>query len=165
MSFARTLARNVFSNSFGFVVNAVVGILLLPFMEGQLGPAAYGFWTLLISCTGYYGLLDIGVRSAVGQYVTRYWSQGKVEKVNETLSTAFALMLAGSAIVLVAGAVVSWFAPLWVPLDSAGPDAARLMFAIVALGVAVNLPLMLSQCATYARSRFDIAQAIGISER
>ncbi len=40
---------------------------------------------LIVGMTGYYGLLDLGIRSAVGQYVTRYWTAGDMEGVNRTL--------------------------------------------------------------------------------
>ena len=71
-------ARNISSNLAGFLVSAVVALLLSPFIIRTLGDVKYGLWTLLISLTGYYGILDLGVRSAVGHYVTRYWAKNDV---------------------------------------------------------------------------------------
>ena len=39
-------------------------------------------WALLVACTGYYGLMDLGIRSAVGQYVTRYWAKDDIDGVS-----------------------------------------------------------------------------------
>lgn len=165
MSLARTIARNVFSNAAGFFVNIAVGILLSPFVADQLGTAGFGFWNLLISCTGSYGLLDIGIRSAVGQYVTRYWAKGDVDGVSRTLSTAAVLMGFGGLAVLLLGGVVTVVGPWIFHLDGVDDGTARTLFAIVAGGVAINFPLMIAQAATYARSRFDIATGIAIFER
>lgn len=165
MGLASTIARNVFSNATGFLVNAVVGILLTPFVESRLGDAGYGLWIMLVSFTGYYGLLDIGIRSAVGQYVTRYWAKNDLDGVSRTLSTATGLMSLGGLIVLVAGGTIAVFAPTIFNLQGVTPTTARTLFAIVAGGVALNFPLLVAQSAAYARSRFDLVQAVNITER
>ena len=92
MSATRTILKNVGSNSLGYAVNLIVGLLLTPFIENRL-EGGYGIWSLIVSFVGYYGLLDVGIRSAVGHYVATYHAQRDAERVNRTLSTAMALML------------------------------------------------------------------------
>src|SRR5262245_11668197 len=94
MSAFRTILRHVGSNSIGYVVNVIVGLLLGPFIRDSLGNSVYGAWNLIVSFVGYYGLLDIGIRSAVGHYVATYHAQRDPAAVNRTLSTAMVLLLA-----------------------------------------------------------------------
>ena len=107
----RTILKNVGSNSLGYVVNVAVALMLTPFVEEQLGDAGYGLWSLIVCFVGYYGLLDVGIRSAVDHYVATWHAQRDEERVNRTLSTAMALML---VVALLAG-VVTWFAGRHLP--------------------------------------------------
>ncbi len=43
----------------------MVAFFLTPFVVNSLGSTAYGIWVLLMSLTGYYGLLDLGVSAAL----------------------------------------------------------------------------------------------------
>ena len=45
-------------------------------MLHALGTARYGIWILTSSIIGYYGLLDLGFRAGVTQYLTRYLAVG-----------------------------------------------------------------------------------------
>ena len=68
----RRVLRNIFSNWTGYFVTVVVGFFLAPFVLHHLGNTGYGVWTLVLSLTGYFGLLDLGIRSSVGRFVARY---------------------------------------------------------------------------------------------
>src|SRR4029077_11521351 len=93
------ILRNVASNWAGFAVNAAVTLVLTPFVLHQLGSARYGIWILTSSIIGYYGLLDIGFRAGVTQYLTRYLAIGDYVKASECLSSAVSV-LAGLGTVL-----------------------------------------------------------------
>lgn len=164
MARSSQLARNVFSNGAGFLISAVVGIALAPMVKDHLGVDGYGFWGLLVACQGTYSLLDAGIRSAVGQYVTRYWARDEIENVSRTLSTAVGLMaLTGIGVALLTG-VMALVGPSLFELKSTDDSTASLLFLIVGLGVALNFPLIVAQSATFARQRFDISNGIAISE-
>ncbi len=62
-----SLLINALSSWAGLGVNIVVGLLLLPFVVAKLGQTGYGVWMLVGSIIGYYGLLDLGVSSAVSR--------------------------------------------------------------------------------------------------
>ena len=177
----RTILKNVGSNSLGYVVNVAVAFKLTPFVEDSLGGVGYGLWTLIIAFVGYYGLLDVGVRSAVGHYVATYHAQRDEARVNRTLSTAMALML---VVALVAG-VVTWLAGYHLPdwlryvnqlkevageeqLDlaaaAADPIALRKVVWIMGASFALSLPMALYGTVLYAMQRLAIQNAIGIGQ-
>ena len=86
-----SLKLNAISNWATLGVNIVVGFLLTPFVITHLGKTGYGIWTLIGSFIGYYGLLNLGVGSAIMRYIARYAGQGDEKSLNETASTAMAM--------------------------------------------------------------------------
>jgi len=59
------LIRNIFSNWASVAINLAVAFLLSPFLVHSLGDSAYGLWVLVLSVTGYMGLLDTGLRVSI----------------------------------------------------------------------------------------------------
>ncbi len=98
--------RAVTTSWIAVAANAAVGFFLTPYVLHHLGDEAYGLWILTVTCVGYYGLLDIGVRSAILRYVSRNQALGNRDAVNEVVATAFYYYLAACALILI-GAVVS----------------------------------------------------------
>jgi O-antigen/teichoic acid export membrane protein len=88
------------------VVNIIVGFTLTLFVIRHLGKTGYGIWTLVGSFIGYYGLLDLGVGSAITRYVARYAGQSDEKSLNETASTGMAMFCGTGALAV----VVSFFA-------------------------------------------------------
>lgn len=181
MSNSRTILKNVGSNSVGYAINVAVAFLMTPYVIDTLGKGAYGIWSLVVSFVGYYGLLDVGIRSAVGHYVATYHAQRDEAKVNQTLSTAMALML---VVALLAG-FVSWFAgdrlPDWYrwinelrmasgdqALDTKAalddPATLRVVVWVMGAGFALSFPMALYGTVIYSVQRIGIQNAIGISQ-
>src|SRR5215831_1180957 len=111
---ARTILRNVGSNSLGYVVNVAVGIALSRFIRDSLGNAGTGIWSLVVSFVGYYGLLDVGIRSAVGHYVATYHSRREPLQVNRILGSALAMMLLVAAVAAAITIAAAFWLPSWI---------------------------------------------------
>ena len=170
-------ARNISSNIAGYLVSAAVALFLSPFVIGKLGDVHYGLWAMLISVTGYYGLLDLGVRSAVGLFVTRYWAGEDMAGINRTLNTATVLLSGVAVLAMVVTVVITLLLPSWITAEATGAaaltgvelatliDDVQTALLIAGSGIAIGLPLALWSTVAYARKRFDISNAIGIGER
>lgn len=158
-------ARNILSNYAGYGVSIVVALLLTPFVVRTLGDDAYGLWSIVVSLTGYYGLMDLGIRSAVGQYLTRYWALEDLDGVNRTLNTALVLTGAAAAVLILVTVLLAWLAPHVFTLGGVPSSSLRVAFLIMGTAVALSLPIAVFGAATYARQRFDIANGIGILEK
>src|SRR5215813_5055411 len=53
--------RNVLTNWGAYVLAMGVNFFLSPYVVHHLGNTGYGVWTVILSLTGYLGLLDLGV--------------------------------------------------------------------------------------------------------
>ena len=110
MSTARVIARNIFSNWMGFGVQIIIAFALTPFVLHRLGDTRYGVWMLVMSITGYYGLLDLGFRSGLTQYLTRYLATEDYDRMNVCASTAIAILGTLGGGVGLASLVIAWLA-------------------------------------------------------
>ncbi|MGH9513959.1 MAG: polysaccharide biosynthesis C-terminal domain-containing protein [Terriglobales bacterium] len=81
--------KNLGSSWFSLAVNMVIGVFLSPFIIHRLGDAAYGIWVLIFSFTGYYGLFDLGIRSSIVRYVSKFAATDDHEDVSRLISTSF----------------------------------------------------------------------------
>lgn len=147
--------RAVTTSWIAVTANAAVGFLLTPYVLHHLGDEAYGLWILTVTCVGYYGLLDIGVRSSILRYVSRNQALGNRDSVNEVVATAFYYYLAACVVILIAaivsvGPVSSFF--------SISPDLVHSFKGLYLLAGAVQgltLPLVVFAGSLEASGRFD----------
>ena len=157
-----TIFRNIFSNWASYLVTAVVGFLLAPMVLHRLGNTGYGIWTLVLSLTGYFGLLDLGIRSSVGRFVGRYIALNEEKNVNRTVSTAFLILSAGGTIALLStvGAVQFFFDAFHVEPQYAA--AGKIALVIAGLNMACVLPLGIFSAILIALERYDVLSGVTI---
>jgi O-antigen/teichoic acid export membrane protein len=177
----RTILKNVGSNSLGYVVNVAVGIALSRFIRDSLGNAGTGIWSLVVSFVGYYGLLDVGIRSAVGHYVATYHSRREPLQVNRILGSALAMMLLVAAVAAAITIAAAFWLPSWIahlnelrvasgepPIELSGalddPATLRAVVLVMGLGFAINFPMVLYGTVIYSLQRIGLQNAIGIGQ-
>ncbi len=90
-----SMLANAVSNWISLALQIVAGLVLTPYIISNVGEARYGIWTVISTIVGYYGLLDLGIQSAVVRYVARYAGQGDYRSMNEVASTSLAIFVAG----------------------------------------------------------------------
>src|SRR5271169_3267000 len=84
----RQILKNVGSSWSALGINVIVGIFLSPFILHHLGDAAFGIWVLVFSLTGYYGLFDLGIRSSIVRYVSKYAAVNDREDLTRLINTS-----------------------------------------------------------------------------
>ena len=82
------IIKNVSSSWFSLGVNILVGIFLSPFILHRLGDSAFGIWVLIFSITGYYGLFDLGIRSSIVRYVSKFAATNDREAAAKLINTS-----------------------------------------------------------------------------
>lgn len=165
MSASRRILRNVLFNWAGYAANVVIAFFLTPFVIESLGDRSYGIWAVLISLTGYYGLLDLGVRGALTQYVARYLAKGDLGAANRTVSTSLVLLAAAGVLVLMATGVVVVFLPRWLQVGSDGIADARIAAVLLGCQFALTPMMAVFSSLIYARERIDLNNMVGITSR
>jgi O-antigen/teichoic acid export membrane protein len=158
-----TIFRNVFSNWVSYLVTASVGFVLAPFILHHLGNTGYGLWTLVLSLTGYFGLLDLGIRSSVGRFVARYLTLHEDENVNRTVSSAFAILTAGGALALLATAVVVRFFFGSFHVEPQYEISGKLALWITGVNMAAVLPLSVFSSVLIAMERYDVLAGVTLT--
>jgi O-antigen/teichoic acid export membrane protein len=149
------ILRAVTTSWIAVTANAAVGFLLTPYVLHHLGDEAYGLWILTVTCVGYYGLLDIGVRSSILRYVSRHQALGNRDKVNEVVATAFYYYLAACLVIIAAtflsvGPVSHFFA-----IRADLLPAFEGLYILAGTVQGVTLPLVVFAGSLEAAGRFD----------
>lgn len=158
-----SLVINALSNWAALGISLVVGLLLTPYIIACLGIAQYGIWMLIGSLIGYYGLLDLGVGSAIVRYVARYAGQKEYKNLNEVVNTALAIFcLAGAIIVALS---IFWAEPLARFFHITAENYRSFTRVIWLLGITAGLmfPGNVLSAIIIAHERFVLANLIRIT--
>ena len=163
MSRARIYARNLFANWVGYGASLLVMFFMSPFVVHTLGDVQYGVWSLMMSLTGYLGLVELGTRAGIGRFINYYLGKEDIPKVNGIISTGMAIFVAMGALLLIAGgtlaALIPWIFPK-IPAELL-PDA-----RIICLLIAVNLWLSFLSApfrqVIQAHERFELSNAVDL---
>ena len=81
------VAHNVSTRYLAYIIDAFLGLVMLPFNLHHLGMSAYGLWMLTSSVTAYLTMLDLGYGGALVRFVARYRARRDARALNEVLST------------------------------------------------------------------------------
>ena len=157
-----TVLRNILSNWVSYFVTALVGFFLAPFVVHQLGNTGYGLWTLVLSLTGYFGLLDLGVRSSVGRFVARYVALQETENVNRIVNTAFAMLATGGAAALLITLVLLQTVFGHLHVEPQYESAAKIALLMAGLNMAAVLPMGVFSSVLVSLERFDVLSGVTI---
>jgi O-antigen/teichoic acid export membrane protein len=156
------ILKAVASSWLAVFVNAVVGFLLTPYVLHHIGAVEFGLYTLVTALSGYYGLFDLGVRSAVLRFVSRALSLNDREETNRVVSSAFYFYWG-----ICAFAILATFLLLpWLPtmFGVSGQTARAFQHLVLLAGILQGLifPLNVFAGSLDASGRFDLVYMIQI---
>jgi O-antigen/teichoic acid export membrane protein len=135
------IIKNVGSSWFALGANIVVGIFLSPFILHRLGDAAFGIWVLIFSLTGYYGIFDLGIRSSIIRYVSKYTATQDLKEVSGLINTALFTYSCVGAICLAITLAGSFYVDRFFHFSPSLEGTARWLLLLVGASVAVGFPL------------------------
>jgi len=87
-SFAEQFPRNLGANIAYFLVNIIIGLVLVPYFISTLGVAAYGLIPLVTSITGYVNIFNLSLNTTISRYLTVELQQEDFESANKTFNTS-----------------------------------------------------------------------------
>src|SRR5262245_24210716 len=156
------VARNAVSNYARFFGNGVVSFLLTPIMVHVLGDGGYGLWVTVFSLTGYFGLVDQGLRPSLVRYVSKERAANDVDALSRTLTSALLLYSCAGFVVLAGTFVVASGFGHWVHLAPEQIPVARTTLILAGLSLAIGFPFGVFGAALSGLQRYDIANGLGI---
>jgi len=163
MSKARIYARNLAANWIGYGANLVVLFILSPFVVHRLGTEQYGVWSLLMSLTGYLGLVELGTRASLGRHINYYLGKEDILRVNGVLNTALAIFLAvGVALILAALALAGFLGHIFTKIPADALPAARVVLFLVAANLWLSFLGAGFRQVLIAHERFDLGCGIDL---
>lgn len=158
-----TIIRNTASNLLAQGVNIVTALAITPYLIRHLGQDLYGLWMLVASLVGYFGLTDLGLRTAVGRYTAQHVAGAEHELMNRLVVTSLGLLVA-TAVVASAFSVVC--SVLFHHLFQMAPEqvpVGRVLVLVMGLSLALKLPLEVFDGVLIGHARYDLNNAVEIS--
>lgn len=164
MSKARVYLRNITANWVGYGLNLVVMFFMSPFVVRTLGDERYGVWSLLISLTGYLGLVELGTRAGLGRYINYYLGKEDTPKLNATISTAMAMFtVVGIILLLVAGVLAIFVGSVFQKIPAQALPEARIVIFCVAANLFLSFLSAAFKQLLQAFERFELTNAIDLA--
>jgi O-antigen/teichoic acid export membrane protein len=158
-----TIIRNTASNLLAQGVNIVTALAITPYLIRHLGQDLYGLWILVASLVGYFGLTDLGLRTAVGRFMAQHVARAEHEEINRLVVTAFGLLAATAVVASAFSLVCSLsFQHLFQVMPEQAPIA-RIVVLVMGLSFALRLPLEVFDGVLIGHARYDLNNGVEIS--
>src|ERR1700677_3517873 len=137
----RQLVTNVGSSWFSLGFDVLVGLFLSPFLLHWLGDTAFGIWVLIFTITGYYGLFDLGIRSSVVRYVSKFTAVDDIEDLAKLINTSLFSYSCIGVLSLMVTAVLTIYVDTLFKIPPGFHSTARLLLWMVGAAIALGFPL------------------------
>lgn len=143
---------------------ALVGasFILTPYLVHSLGSRIYGFWMIVGSLMGYYGVMEFGMSTAASRYMAQALGQGDSRALDTVASTAL-LMFCGVAVLALLVTALGVAACPYVVKDAS--DSAMFQRLLVIMGVATAATFVSRTFMSILASgiRYDLIAVISIA--
>jgi O-antigen/teichoic acid export membrane protein len=163
LNFAGKVIRGSTLRAFYFIATVVVSFVLTPVILRYLGDRMYGFWSLVVVIIGYYGLLDLGLSTAVSRFVSRALGARNDEDLYNIYNTAFMFFSIIGLVVILVTAIIIIFTP-FLNLNIASDDMILFKRVILVMGldVAFSFPVRLFRGVLYSQLHYDIMSGLAL---
>jgi O-antigen/teichoic acid export membrane protein len=157
--------KNVTATWLCLLVHALTGFFLSPFILHRLGDEAFSLWILVFAFTGYFGLLDLGIRSSIVKYTAKFIATDDREHLSRYLSTSMAFYTAIAIVILFATTAGFFYLHLLFKISDNLLGSARMLLLLSGAGMAVTFPLTVFAGALEGLQKFSWLQLsqIGIA--
>ena len=157
-----SLLINALSNWAALAITVLVGLFLTPYIISHLGKTGYGIWILISSIIGYYGILDLGVTSAITRYVARYAGQKDYKSLSKTVSTSLIMFCVIGFIVMVASFALAGPMSSFFNVSTDQVEKFRQTVWLLGLAAGLGFPGNLFGAVIKAHERFVAANVVAI---
>ena len=157
-----TIARNVGTRYIAIILDALIGLVVLPFNVHHLGQSAYGLWMLTASMTTYFSVLDLGFGGSIVKFIAQYRARRDANGLNDIASTLFVIF---SVMGVVAYAIFVLLAVNIQHVFSLSPEqlsTGRTLMLIIGVYVSLGLPFSIFGGIINGFQRYDLNNVVGV---
>jgi O-antigen/teichoic acid export membrane protein len=156
------VARNVFTRYLVIIVDAIIGLLVLPFNVGHLGTSTYGLWMLTASVATYFSVLDLGYSGSITKFVAEYRARRDVRGLNEIVSTTFVMFLLVGAVAYLLFIAIAMNIEHVFNLQPQQVADARMLTLVIGVYVAATFPASVFGGVLNGFQRYDLNSFVGV---
>ncbi|OQP57738.1 hypothetical protein A3860_08910 [Niastella vici] len=102
---------NTVSSILDYTANRLAGLFVNPFMITGLGTSLFGIWQMLGQFTNYATIVDTRSSQVLKWTVAQKKDVATAEELKREAGAAFVVMLLVMPVILIAGTVITWYAP------------------------------------------------------
>ncbi len=133
LSLTRRASLNAAASYLEYGVRGIVELVVTPMLVGGLGASMYGAWRVLWQWTGYvWGASGRSAQALQYAIANRQWTASTQQK-RELVGAAFVVWLLFVPVLLVAGALGVWLAPVLLDVPASQVGELRLAAAVLVL--------------------------------
>lgn len=133
-----------------------------PVLVHKLGDESYGVWVLVVSVTGYFSLLDLGMNRSIVRFVSMYEATSRRNDLNKFYNTSLLIYIGLGLLIVVLVVTISYFLDNIVDLDR-NKDLARLVILVVGIDFAFSFPFGVMYAVIIANQKHTLANRINIT--
>lgn len=137
-NFKKEFSRNLTSNSALFLINILVGLLLVPFYIDTLGLAAYGIIPLATSFTSYVMLILDSLNAAISRYLAINIQSSDLTGATQIFNTALITLIGLVLLFAPAAVVIAWFTPDFFNICDIERGDVFLLFVLIFLSAFIS---------------------------
>lgn len=146
-------------------VGIVTALLVTPIVISSLGKPGFGMWALIQSFSGYYGLVNLGLGSALQRFFSRDLSLGDDKSVQKTVTSAIAFFTISGIVVMTAATLLSETAATFFNIDPNKEDTFSHVILLCAFAVVTDFFGAVYNSMLTSKERFDLANLLGVSQQ
>lgn len=162
-NFAAQLPKNLAANIAYFLVNIVIGILLVPYFINTLGVAAYGLIPLATSITGYVAIVVQSLNTAVTRYLTVDLQREDYTAANRTFNTALFGLSAVILLMVPVVIAVAYFVPAIFSIPAGQENGSMLLFLGVSAAFLIRSWSGNFTVQLFAYNRLDLQNLVNLA--
>lgn len=156
--------RNVTTRYLAIAIEAVIGLLMMPFNISHLGQSAYGLWALTTSVTLYFSVLDLGYGGALVKFVAQYRAWRDSRSLNEILSTVFVVFTGVGVAAFLTTLAIAWQFDRLFNISPEQVTIGRQVLVMVGAFVALRFTVSVFGGVVYGFQRYYLNNVVSITQ-
>lgn len=165
MSKARVIGKNISFIILSRIVLMLVSFVLFPFIVSHVGKEIYGVYLIVMSVTGYFGLLDFGMMSALTKYVSEYHGKGDFKGINRIINASFSFYVIIGIFISVLLFLTSMYFTNFFKVEPANIPVMRNLFVAASLSSLFVWPMSTFRGTIQGLNMWGVDVAVNISNQ